>query len=291
MMLYATYKNTFKTLFRSVIFYLALALLIGVAIYEAIGGGYGYFDMEAMELIMDTDPRFVLTKDNYMQNPNNACCSNMMMYAMPLFAVISTVLVLHSNYNDRFYEIEKAGNVKAVTYFMARILALITINAVLIAFTSLLTHYWYVFSRGGVNGMGTMEMLLDSVGRVLRYVVFLAIPSLTFYITFTYAIGSIFKSGWVGAIAGMGHVIAYFMGNLMLRMQVGEIGRFYFEYLCPIPTKLRSYLYAFDTADVAVHMERSETSLGKAAACVGVLLGVSVIYSAVSYLCQRKRIQ
>ena len=290
-MFYATYKNTLKSLFRSVIFYLALALLIGVAIYEAIGGGYGYFDMEAMELIMDTDPRFVLNHETYLSNPNNACCANMMMYAMPLFAVISAVLVLHSNYNDRFYEIEKAGNVKSVTYFMARILALITINAVLIAFTSLLTHYWYVFSRGGVDGMGTMEMLLDSFGRVMRYVVFLAIPSLTFYITFTYVIGSIFKNGWVGAIAGMGHVVAYFMGYLMLRLQVGEIGKFYFNYLSPIPNRLRDYLYSFDTADAALMQKTTETSLGKAAACVGVLLGVSLIYSAVSYLCQRKRIQ
>ena len=175
-MFYATYKNTFKSLFRSVLFYLSLVLLIGVAIYEAIGGGYGYYDMELQEVIMDTDPRFVLNHETYLSNPNNACCANMMMYAMPLFAVISAVLVLHSNYNDRFYEIEKAGHVKSMTYFMARILALITINAVLIAFTSLLTHYWYVFSRGGVDGMGTMEMLLDSFGRVMRYVVFLAIP-------------------------------------------------------------------------------------------------------------------
>jgi len=50
-------------------------------------------------------------------------------------------------------------------------------------------------------------------------------------------------------------------------------------------------LYSFDTADAALMQEMTETSLGKAAACVGVLLGVSLIYSAVSYLCQRKRIQ
>ena len=290
-MFYATYKNTFKSLFRSVLFYLSLVLLIGVAIYEAIGGGYGYYDMELQEVIMDTDPRFVLNHETYLSNPNNACCANMMMYAMPLFAVISAVLVLHSNYNDRFYEIEKAGNVKSVTYFMARILALITINAVLIAFTSLLTHYWYVFSRGGVDGMGTMEMLLDSFVRVMRYVVFLAIPSLTFYITFTYAISSIFKSGWVGAIAGMGHVVAYFMGYLMLRLQVGEIGKFYFNYLSPIPNRLRDFLYSFDTADAALMQEITETSLGKATTCIGVLLGISFIYSAISLLLQRKRIQ
>ena len=64
-MLLSVYKTTLKNLSRSLIFWLMLALLIGFSLYEAFSGGHGYYSFEYKEMIWDTDPRYVLSEENY----------------------------------------------------------------------------------------------------------------------------------------------------------------------------------------------------------------------------------
>ncbi|MBQ7336929.1 MAG: hypothetical protein IJW40_00580 [Clostridia bacterium] len=287
-MFYATFKTTLKTLTRSVIFYLALLLLFGVAVYEAIMGGNGYFSPELMEMIWDTDPRYVLSRGTFLQNINNACCAEIMMYAMPCFTVISTAVILGHSYGDRFYEIEKAGGIKPSTYLYGRLAAILLINVVIVTAACNLNHLWYVFSRGGVEGMSTVQVVAESFVRILRWVGVMLLPCILFYFTFTYALGSVFHSGVVGAAFGMGHVLFYYVVNLMLRHRIAPV---YFDYLSPLPRKLRHFLYAYEqeAAPAADVLVQQETSLGKALICLGVLLGVAALYTALAYRRQKCR--
>lgn len=283
-----TFKTTLKTLFRSVTFYLAVLLLTVVSIYEAFKGGNGYFDPSIMDMIWDTDPRFIVSRSLFLQNINNACCAEVMMYAMPFFSVISTSVILTRSYADRFYEIEKAGNVKSSTYLFGRLSAVLVVNLIAVTVACLTNHLLYIFTRGGVDGMTTMQILLESTWRILRWVAVMLLPCILFYISFTYVLGSIFKSGVVGAVGGMAHIVFYYVVNLILRHRIAPV---YFDYLSPIPRKLRHYLYAFEqeAMPVADNLLQKDTSLGKALICLGVLVGVSVIYVGIAYLRQRRR--
>lgn len=284
-MFFQIYKTTLKNILRSKTFWLALILLFAVAVYEGIKSSYGYYDMQLKELIMDTDPRFVLNYRTYIQHISNSCGS-LLVYAIPIFAVISAVIVLNRDYGDKYFEIEKASGLKAFRYLFGRLTGMIAVNYVVITLSIIITFYWYVFSRGGVDGMGTAKMLAESIVRLMRNIIFRAWTCALFYICFTYAIGSIFKTGLLGGIAGMGYAVAYFACNLMLRLRVNP---FYFDYLSPAPNKLMYYLYYYDTEWFEEMLPAVDTNLSKAAICICVLVGASLIYYAVSYMRIRKR--
>ena len=284
-----TFKTTLKTLFRSVTFYLAVLLLAVVSIYEAFKGGNGYFDPSIMDMIWDTDPRFIVSRSLFLQNINNACCAEVMMYAMPLFTVISTAVILGHNYSDRFYEIEKAGNVKSSTYLFGRLSAVLAVNLIAVTVACLVNHLLYIFTRGGVDGMSTMQIIFESTWRILRWVGVMLLPCILFYMGFTYAIGTVLKSGVAGAVGGMAHIVFYYVVNLILRHRIAPV---YFDYLSPIPRKLRHYLYAFEQEAMPVEQNliQRDTSLSKALICLGVLVGVTAIYVGISYWRQRRRV-
>ena len=284
-----TFQTTLKSLFRSPTFYMAVLLLSVVSIYEAIRGGYSYFSPVLMEMIEDTDPRFAVSRSLFLQNINNACCAEVMMYAMPLFTVISTAVILGHNYSDRFYEIEKAGNVKSSTYLFGRLSALLAVNLVAVIVACLVNHLLYIFTRGGVDGMSTMQIIFESTWRILRWVAVMLLPGILFYMSFTYVIGTVLKSGGAGAVGGMAHIVFYYVVNLILRHRIAPV---YFDYLSPIPRKLRHYLYAFEQEAMPVEQNliQRDTSLGKALICLGVIVGVSVIYVGITYWRQRRRV-
>ena len=268
---------------------MAFLLFVGVSVFEALKGSYSYFDPVLKEIIWDTDPRFIVSRSLFLQNINNSCCAEVMMYAMPLFAVISTAVILGHNYSDRFYEIEKAGNVRSSTYLFGRLSAILAVNLVAVIVACLTNHLLYIFTRGGVDGMTTMQIIVESTWRILRWVGVMLLPYILFYMSFTYMIGTVLKSGVAGAVGGMAHIVFYYVVNLILRHRIAPV---YFDYLSPIPRKLRHYLYAFEQEAMPVEQNliQRDTSLGKALICLGVIVGVSVIYVGITYWRQRRRV-
>jgi len=121
---------------------------------------------------------------------------------------------------------------------------------------------------------------------MMRMIVFRAVPTIVFYIGFTYCIGSMFKSGFIAAISSIGYIIFYAAGY-------GKIGnRFsstYWEYLSHDPGKLKHYFHYYDHEEFAFALQSYDTSLGKAVLCIGILVGLGVVYTAIAYLRTRKR--
>lgn len=285
-MLYSEYKCSIKNILRSTVFWLSVAVLIIVAIYEATEVSITRYDPELNELLLDKDPRFVLTFYNYVQTVINACVSNVMLYAMPVVTVISASVLLRHDYGDGFYEIQKSSGVKPYRFLLGRILALLTINFVLVTLAVALSLYVYVFSRGGVEGMTNLQIISDSISRILRVVIFIAMPCIAMYIGLTYFTGCIFKNHISAAVTGLAYVIIFYATNLWLRFRVGEV---YFDYLSPLPRKIRQYLHYYDTGLFENTISQSGVTFAQAAISVSALLGIALVFYNISYLRIRKR--
>ena len=118
-----TYKSTIKTIVRSPLTWAVAALMIGVAVYYVIIGGYDGYDPSTGEQFTDRDPRFVLVYYIYIQHFHNTIAREVMLIGVPLFCIIVSGIVLTRDWRDNFYEIEHAGDVKARSYFFGRFLA------------------------------------------------------------------------------------------------------------------------------------------------------------------------
>ena len=282
-MFFTTYKNSIKTLLRSKTFLLSVLLVIFVAIFDATKVHYSKFSLEIWETIMDTDPRYVLEFHIFRQHIQNACLAGIMWYALPLLAVVSTTLILSRDWGDRFFEIEKAAGNRPLPYMIARLGAILTVNTVVMVFAMLLTFYWYVFSRGGVEGMTVFAMIADSFPRFFKYVLFIGLPCIMMYVGLTYVVGNLFKGGVAGAVAGMGYVVGFYVFYLFF--SASQKYPIYFDYLAPVPIKLRHYVYSFDM----VYQSANSTPFWQAAIGCGVLVGAALIYYAVSYWRVRRR--
>ena len=284
-MFFQIYKTTLKNILRSKTVYFLFIIMMAIAIYDASSASYSYYDMHLGETIFDTDPRYVLEFKIYIQEISNSCTS-MLMYSIPLFAVITTVLILNRDYGDNYFEIEKTENVKALSYLSARFLAILSVNFAVSTFVVLLAFYWYLLSRGGVADMEVLEIAIDSIIRLSRVIVMRVFPCVLFYVSFTYIIGNIAKSGIAGAIVGVGYVVVNYAATLMLRFRVNP---FYFDSLSPIPNKLKTYLHYFDTEWFEKSLQNFETDHISAIICMSVLLGVSLIYFVFSFLIINRR--
>ena len=284
----SVYKTTLKNLFRSLIFWLAAAFVIGVTVYEVLNGHYGVYDHTLNEMIYDTDPRFVLSYIHYKSLAQNVCIADVMYYSMPIFTVISTVLVLNRDYGDQFFEIEKASGVKAITYTGGRLAALVTVNFALAAIACFLGTYLYLLVRGGPAEIKGWEMIWDTFKRLARFIPVMPFPTTLFYITFTYFLGSIFNSGLISAIGSMAHVIATYVCGFQLRFRIPDIYHDYFS--INNASKLRMYFYYHPwDAEYKSFVISQGTSFKDAALCFSFVVGLAVICSVVSYIRVRKR--
>lgn len=284
----SVYKTTLKNLFRSLIFWLATAFVIGVTVYEFSNGHFGQYSHTLNEMIYDTDPRFVLAMNQYRNLIGNVCISDVMYYAMPIFTVISTVLVLNRDYGDQFFEIEKASGVKAITYTGGRLAALVTVNFALAAIACFLGTHMYLLFRASPVEMTGWEVFLDSSKRLIRFITFMPFPTTLFYITFTYFLGSIFNSGLISAIGSMAHVIATYVCGFQLRFRIPDIYHDYFS--INSAKKIRDYLKYFKWENgFENYIKTYETSFKDAALCFSFVVGLAVICSVISYLRVRKR--
>ena len=275
-MFLTTYKNTLKNLIRSTTFWLLVAVL-AIVVIQCVNEGF---------YLVDTEPDFVLTYQMYIQSIINSLASKLLMYALPIFAVITVVLVLNRDYGDKFFEIEKAANVRPTSYLYGRLSALISVNFAVLIFSNLLFMYWYLYTCGGVEGMTMWEMISETFIRVLRVDIFVGMPSLIFYIGLTYFVGAIFKNGIPAAIVGMGYAIGFYAGYITLRFRIAEE---YFSYFSPIPQKLRRFFHYYDTEWFEDTIKRQNTSVGDVAFCISFLVGIAVLCSVISYIRVRQR--
>jgi len=279
-MFVSIYRTTLKNLVRSVLFWLMFALLIGIPFMRAVQGFHGYYSMELGEMIMDTDPRYILDVRCYVQSIANTCSSTML-YAMPLFAIVSVALILSRDYGDGFYEVERAGGRRPIHFLFGRITTLLTVNFLAFLVVVFFANHWYVFTRGGVDGMETGTYLWDSTVRILRHAVCLDWPSIVMYICFTYAMGTVFRNGWAAAAVASGYVLLNYLFNRQLQFR---IPKWYGEYLAPAPKKLQYYLHYYDSPWFEQTLESMKTSLSLAIGCLGILLGAAAVYCLISYL-------
>lgn len=275
-MFITTFKTTCKNVMRSITFWLVISVLIIVVIQGVSEGFY----------LGDNDPSFSLGYKDYVQCIINSLVSKLLMYALPIFAIITVVLTLNRDYGDKFFEIEKAANMNSAAYLYGRLVALISINFVALLLSNLLCVYWYLYTRGGVEGLTMWEAISETFIRVLRVDIFVGLPTLIFYIGLTYFWGAIFKSGIPAAIVGMGYSLGFYAAYLMLRFRISEN---YFNYFSPIPKKLRQFFHYYDTEWFEDMITRQKTSITHVAFCISFLVGVAVLCSAISYIRVRQR--
>lgn len=284
-MFLSVYKTTLKNLFRSVVFWLMLALLIAVPLERAIGVVHSYLDLTTKEWIYDTDPRFVVSERLYLQNLDNNCGMTMLNIA-PLFVIISTVLILRRDYGDGFYEIERAGGRKTWHYTLGRLAALFTVCFLAYLIVITFTCHWYVFTRGGVDGMSTGAYLWDSTVRTLRRMVTMDWPVIAMLVCFTYAVGSLLKSGIAASIVGCGYVLLNFLFNYQLRFRIPT---WYNAFFSTTPRELRHYIAYYDSQWFEKHLETYNATLEKALIAFAILIVTTAVWYVISHLRIRHR--
>lgn len=249
----SVYKNTCKNLLRSVTFWLTLAVLVFIAaqatmkyIQQNAGAGNIYMDLGFELPVLNG-----MSGDTYRNLFNNVLVANFLMYAAPIFGVISTVLILNRDHGDRFFEIEKAAGLKSFPYTAGRIAALLTVNGVILFVLSGILVYIRIALEGGVDGMSFGYMLIHSFSRLLMVNFFLGLPCLFFYIGLAYAVGSLFGHGIPSMVAGCGYVLFYYAVYLLYRFRFASD---YFSYYAPVPSALRVVTDAHCYGDPEVYM-------------------------------------
>jgi len=285
-MFYEIYKTTIKNLFRSVIFWLSFLIIIGITIFSVSQGHRIMSDTAIGIMIRDTDPRYVMNFEYYIIDIFNVFNSKIMLHSIPIFSIISTAIILAHNHRDEFFEIEKASGINLAKYTFGKILAILSINLIITLIVVHIGVHFYVHICGGVEYMGTFMYISDSAVRILRLVLFQAMPTITMYVGITYLVGTVFKSVFPAAITSIGYVVFYFSGMFVLRNRIVPI---YFDYFSPSPRKLVDYLYYYDSAFFEWYINSRETSFGKAAFCVLFLVAVGATGILISYLLTRKR--
>ena len=201
---------------------------------------------------------------------------------------MQTVLANVEKYMEYFFEIEKSAGVKPSIYLLGRLCALVMLNALVLFLMHLFAVYFYVYTRGGVYGMSTWNIISETIVRCLRIDIFVAIPTLLFYIGITYFIGSICKNGIPAAVASIAYIIFFYASYLMFRFRIAAA---YFDYFSPIPRNLRHYFHYYDTEWFDGMISLYDLTIFKIMISICFLVGVGTLCSFGSYLCIRRRNQ
>ena len=294
-MFFATYKATLKTLLRAALLWMVAALVLGVVIECGLRIGHSRTLVENGKIVghvMDNEPEFREYMDHnfYVQTVMNSQYAWLMPYAMPAFAVLSTMLVLSRDHKDNFFEIEKSSGVKTSSYFFGRFAALLTVNSAVCLIAGFTGLHTYFFSRGGPPDFfsSLWEYLSESTVRVLRVFCCAQLLTILFFIGITYMIGSLLRSGFAGGVIGFAHVLLTYGAGTFFRMRLPE---YYLNYLTP--RSMNHYIYwglynseLFDVTHLTIGNPFSVTDV---LICTGYLLGVSLLFFTVSFICTKRR--
>lgn len=278
-------------MFRAPIFWLILGFLLFIAFHKILQSSFGVFNYTLGESILANDPRFVADYEVYIKVAANSAFYFMYTSYMPLFTVVSTVLILNRDYSDNFYEIEKAAGIKPLVYFFGRLAAIITVNFVFIFILAMLNFHLWFFIRGGVEYLDIGEYLIDSFPRVMRNIIFVGWPCILMYICVTYFWGCTFSSGTLAAILSFSLILVNTLLSSYSMRFSEEFFKFYRDYLSHTPYKVSMYFYWFDTQGHESFIKSTEidTSIKKVLICIAIFLVSSLVYITISYIRTRKR--
>lgn len=282
-----TYKATIKTITRSPLTWAAVALLIGVAIYSSMRGSYGKVDMSTYKMIWDTDPRFTIDYPLYIQHLRNALYTgSLMLYPAPVFCVIVSGVVLARDWHDNFFEIERAGGVKPRQYFISRFVAVLSFVSVITLITGFVAFHVYCLSRGGVESLSLWTYLFDSTVRILRIFFLAVFPGILIFVSFTFAVGSVFKNGIIGTLSGLALVVFKYLSQGILRFRLPD---FYHKYLSPTPAYLYQFWGYYDTEWFFEKTQYNPFTTQQMLLCLFCLYLISSIFIILSYFSIKKR--
>lgn len=283
-----SYRLTFKTLVRSPILWVGILLAIGAVLSRAIGLNTGYVIVENNQIvdeILDTDPRYVMSYDAYIGRVLNLRGWTMT-WAIPVFCVITSMLVLMRNHNDGFYEVEKAGGVSPASYMLGRMAAIFTVNMLVVGVASYISFDYYYFSRGGVEELTLWEYFVDSRQRVMIQILFARAPAVLLYSAITYCAGSIVKNGIGGTILGLGVVLFNYMGyTTWYRL----LPAFYHNYLDPSTLGINNWWAFWNTEWFDEKYIRNQFEMHDMVLAYSILLGISVVCIGLSYILTKIR--
>ena len=264
----------------------AAALMLGAAAFYVIRGGYGTVDMATFETIWDTNPKFVLEYSTYIQHFHNSMAREVMFFGIPLFCVIVSGIVLRRDWSDYFFEIERAGGGRPLTYFLGRYTAIFTVLTSAALMTYLLSFHAYVISRGGVPELSPWVYVLDSNVRLQRLFFITAPPAILVFSGITYLFGNLTKSGTAGMIGGTVYVIFNYLTKTVLNFRLPQ---FYHNYLTPTPRYLYQYWAYYDTEWFTEKLYHNSFSDGEMILCICVLCSIAAVCFVLSYVCVRRR--
>lgn len=270
----ATIRNTFKTLFRSWTFWLAVAIFAGLVVRE------GYTDY--VTYAPGYEPK-VLAYAAYVQGIDHRM-SNLLLLALPFFVVVVTALVLNRDYGDQFFEIEKAAGVRPTRYLLGRLCVVVSISLTAQWMFSVLCMVLFASRWSGVYGLSKWQFIVDCALRQFRVAFCAALPLVLVFAGLTYLLGAIFHSGFVAAIGGLGLTVGNFVFTFLYQYRAFAT---YFDSFSPVPKKLLRYVVFYNVPEQS--MRRMGATLGTALFCVAWLVGVFAIFGVGAYALIRKR--
>lgn len=272
----ATVRNTVKTLLRAKSFWLAVLVFAALV----------FWDVKAT--MIGEDITFELPVPilySLAQMVHNQVIT-VMYYAFPVFAVITVALVLEQDYDNQFFEVEKAMDVRPSMYLAGRICALAAVDLTTVAVFTFLRQNINVYLMGGFRGMPLGKYLLESTYDLLRMDLLFCLPSLLYYIGIVYLIGSLLRSGKAAAIGGFAHVIAFYFYRSRFRWQATPN---YFDYFSPIPDHLHHFASYAGVEGAEKTLQMFDTKVSDVLICLSFLLGVFALGMLLSYFTIRRR--
>lgn len=269
-----TIRNTFKTLFRSWTFWLAILVYAGLAVREGL--------IDYVIYAPGYEPK-VLAYATYVQGIGHRM-SNLLLLALPFFVVVVTALVLNRDYGDQFFEIEKAADVKPSRYLLGRLCAVVVVSFVAQWVFSILSIALYASRLGGVYEVTPAQFFADCALRLLRLCSFAALPLILVFAGLTYLFGAIFHSGVVAAVGGLGLTVGNFVFTFLYQYRAFAT---YFDYFSPVPKKLLRYVVFYNVPEQS--MQRMGATLGTALFCAAWLIGVFAVCGIGAYCLVRRR--
>lgn len=290
------YQTTLKRILRSPLFYLTLAVVAVLVFMNAYGITYG----------KDQNDDFVLGYHKYHELISNLM-RGMMQYIIPCLCVVTVMTVVNGDYSDNFFEIERSGGVRSVSYFFGRILAILTVLLSAVLVFSFFSVNFYFFTRGGTSNFTAIpenfieewplhtlgDYLLDSSKIILRLVFLCQLPVIILFTSVTYMLGALLESGFIAGIGGSMSVVLAYLTATRYQWAFDSVVYKYF-----LPARIGSYLYlaGFDTVFGSDKYTLPNgfnpyllDTLEGVLAWLAVMLGLSLACIAVSFVCTYRR--
>lgn len=274
-MFLATVRNTFRTLFRSWTFWLAVVIFAGMAVREGLTDYVTYAP--------GYEPK-ALAYATYVQGIDHRV-SKLLLLALPFFVVVVTVLVLNRDYCDSFYEIEKAAGVKPSWYLLGRLCVVTAVSFFAQWMFGILCMGLFASRWGGVYDVTPVQFFRDCALRLLRLGSFAALPLILLCVGFTYMLGTICHNGFAATIGALALVIGNYAFTLLYQYRAFAT---YFDYFSPVPKKLFRYVVFYNVQEQ--ELQRMGATFQSAVTCMSIFAGTTLICFFFSYVRVRSRV-